>query len=201
MIHARTILAISLALVIAPMAGAFNLYCPRSDLTFQFMAMRAGDKIEHGMPLGGVPLHFPRDLDGLKNHAGEMEGIGLSLEDCSDSKFLCKKVTHGNWEGPSMSYFLIVPRKIVRNREYSMNGVRILTRVGTTLDGKKNPLGQVTLWQKIGETEAPIELSLVEKRGVVYWDGIWFEADAAAAPEMCVLTSETGMFADVKISW
>lgn len=201
MIRARTLLAAALGLVAGPMASAFDLYCPRSDLTFQFMTLREGDQSEEGMPLGGVPLHFPRDLDGLKNHAGEMEGIGFSLEDCSDSKFFCKKVKQGNWEGPSMTYFLIVPRKIVRNREYSMNGVRILTRVGTTLDGKKNPLGQVTLWQKIGDKEMPIELSLEEKRGVVYWDGIWFEADAAAAPEMCVLTSESGLFADVKISW
>ena len=201
MIRVRILPAILLAWVVGPAADAFDLYCPRADLTLQFMTIREGEKTEHALPLGGAPLHFPRDLATVKNHAGEMEGIGMSLDDCSDSKFFCKKVTQGNWEGTSLSYFLIVPRKIVRNREYSMNGVRILTRVGTTLDGKKNPLGQVTLWQKIGEKEAPIELSLEEKRGVIYWDGIWFDADASAAPEMCLLTSDTGMFADVRISW
>jgi hypothetical protein len=197
----RILLVTVLSWAIGPTAVALDFYCPRADMTLQSITYREGERTEHLIPFGGFPLHFPRDVDTLKSHAGEMQGINIALDDCSDSKFFCKKVTHKNWEGPSITYFLIVPRKIFRNREYTVNGVRILTRVASTIDGKKNPLGQVTLWQKIGETEIPMELSLQEGRGVIYWDGVRFDVEGSREAEMCILTSETGMFSDVRISW
>jgi len=60
---------------------------------------------------------------------------------------------------------------------------------------------QLTLWQRIGDSEQPIELTIQRGRGLIYLDGLRFHPDPPGAqePEMCVLVSGTGLFSSARI--
>jgi hypothetical protein len=199
----RRAVAVLFGAMVPAVATSQQYYCPRANIMLTDISSTSKVAQEVFAGIGGAPFHFPRDAREVESNGGDLDGIALKMEDCSNAEFLCRRVSQHNWDQPPISYFLMVPRVISPGRVYELNGIRMLVRPGQQTWESNKHLVQVTIWQKIGNLDLPVELTIAPERGVIFWDGLRFHSTEAgnAEPELCLLTSKAGLFSNVRIAW
>jgi len=186
----------------APQCAAFNMYCPRSNLKFSQNSPALPDLTREIVLVtnAGAPMFFPRTARELRGGADDVSGIAMTLTDCSTSTFLCRRVTLNVWEEPATIFYLVMPKVIRPRQEFDFQGVHIVTRVAAITRKQSEQTFQLTLWQLIDGRSVPMELTIQEGKGMIYWDGIRLSKDDGTnEPELCVLDSEVGLFSSAKL--
>lgn len=117
-----------------------------------------------------------------------------SMVDCSSEQHFCLDIT----EKPSnMHRRIFVPRFPIVGRSYSYGDAVAFVSAAATSDATTI---QVEVSQPRNEGRIVTKMTIRDKRGVVYIDGLNFWDPAAyESGQTCVLQSKTGLFQKVKI--
>jgi hypothetical protein len=177
-------------------ASALEMFCPRANLVLSAQTPESGGSRDDIVMLASAaaPTAFPRALTDIVSPPPDVNVARMKLVDCSTREFNCKLVTFDNAEGKQQEFLLVLPREIHPGVEYNFRGVRMLARLSRYSSPRNVAAAQVTLWQRIGDFEMPMELTVQQSRGILYWDGLNFTPGNGGPGELCVLTSESGLF-------
>jgi hypothetical protein len=176
-------------------ANAYDMFCPRANIT---LTMTPLGKPEARANLdvtatSGPRRSFPRNVGDLERGSDDIQKISMKMIDCGNEDFHCKLVTFYVGES-AREFLLVVPHEIIPGREYHYRGVRMVARLSDYSSPRNVSAAQVTLWQRIGDFEMPMEITVQPGRGIVFWDGVNFFPDKDEPGEMCALVSDTGLF-------
>lgn len=181
-------------------------YCPIPDVMVRGEPDDAEmKKIIFSADLGLLGEAFPRSTSNLTRRRPVISGFYIDGEVCSNSEFLCLKLTQHQRLPKRMDrkFSIFLPRKLEVNKEYQFENMKMVSDVAskTFSDGTEAhiPVVQVVIWQKINGSLTPIKLIVEEKRGITYWGGIEFYDESISRGAMCVLQSDTGLFSEVEI--
>lgn len=175
--------------IVAPWA---DYYCPRSNVT-----LRPGPALEGRQSFGSVTVvlePFPKTAEEVNTDGHVRMHGGFLFEDCSTDAYLCWKVS--GREGTVQTHYIFVPRILEPLKNYEFNGMHAVSGINVVSGVEMLPL---TLWQKFGNKVVPITLTVQDRRGIVYWDGIDFWSSTQATAETCALTSGRGIFSEVRV--
>jgi hypothetical protein len=181
-------------------ADAFEYFCPRADMTLLQPYGNDDGPLIKLEGSSGLALSFPRTIADLNRGPDDVSQLEIELRDCSTPTFVCKKVSQVYANEKPREYILALPRKIEILKEYDFGTLHMVTRFAANSSNKRDPIAQVTIWQKIEGHVFPIELTVKSKQGVIYWDGLKLSAGESGAGELCVLQFGQGLFSSVKIS-
>jgi hypothetical protein len=168
-------------------------YCPRSSVLLQWLPAAPG---KNGLGSYRVAFEpFPRDAEKIGKGGHVLMHGGFVLQDCSDDQFLCMQIS--GREDVVRDHYIFVPRTVIPLHNYEFRGMRAVS--GSNYYSRAGAL-PITIWQKFGEKLVPITVTVEDRRGVVYWDGIDFWSRDQRSAEMCVLQGARGIFADVRVN-
>lgn len=166
-------------------------FCPNSNTTF----VREPDRLSL---VSGPYIPFPRTIEDASRHDAEPVRRLVMTRDCSNSEFSCIRIEPG---AGIAGFFLFSPRQLFVGRAYNFNGMQVIA-ASASFSTPQNPVGQLTIWQRIDGREVPITLTLKSKVGAIYVDGLelWNSPTAGRRPETCSLVSSTGFFSEVVVA-
>lgn len=160
-------------------------FCPHSNVTL------VANKLEARL-FGRAYKPFPRSQSEVEQST--VGFLSFALKDCSTAEFVCLEAKRAT---PSDSFFLVVPRRLEAGRDYEFRGVRAVAFYSTS--SGQNAI-QVVLWQPLGLYAGPFKLTMEQKRGVVFWEGIRFlDGSSASDNETCLLQSTKGLLHEVRL--
>lgn len=177
-------------------ARSADYYCPLSNIYLQEGSddsiIQANSTLK--------PLYLNANNTGEPN----MGQIAFKIHDCSTKDFKCMRVQQAQMGEIRSEFFLILPILIETEKEYTFNGMKVVTQTSelTPIPHKKGlrvPIIQAILWQKINGKETPIKLTIEENIGVTYWSGVDFWSGDIKGGETCTLKSNKGFFSDILI--
>jgi hypothetical protein len=182
---------------------AGNYYCPRTNLFLEHLTNDLDPKGLYSSGMEGIDEPFPRaqaDIGKEPNYGR----LNFETKICSTEDFECIKFTQNrNLFQKESVFYLFMPRVVELGKEYSFKGMRLFTNVSHTAQSggssRAAPIIQATIWQKIGEVETPMKLTIENKRGVIFWDGVDFWNGRYNVGETCILQSKKGFFLNVSI--
>jgi hypothetical protein len=177
-----------------------QMYCPRGNLLLRTTSETETNPGERSFLTisSDWPENFPASGKDIKV-GGDISTASIEMADCSDRKFLCKSARIVDRHDEVQQFYLVVPRVVEVGREYTYRGVKLITRAAIYPRSEHLLAVKITLWQKIGGVEAPMELTVQDGRGVTYWDGVKFDLRQTGNGELCVTTSDTGLFGSLTV--
>jgi hypothetical protein len=110
-------------------------------------------------------------------------------------QFYCMQIS--GREDTVREHYVFIPRTVIPLHNYEFKGMRAVS--GTNVQSMSGAL-PVTIWQTFGDKWVPITLTVEDRRGIVYWDGIDFWSRDQTSAEMCVLQGARGIFSNVRVN-
>jgi hypothetical protein len=143
---------------------------------------------------------FPNALADIPRKPSDWDRWLIKAISCSTAEFLCRRIVLSRrGDENEVQDILAVPRIVAPGREYTMGNLRIETRAVGNL-GKDGPRRiRVTIWRSSDGVDLPTVLMLEEGRGVIYWDGLRFNASAHGGGQLCALRLGDGIFSNIRI--
>ena len=178
-----------------------DYYCSRSDIFLRYLPNPGASYASLSSGSDGYSEVYQRTVPDGGSSVGK---ITFGISDCSNDKFECLHFLEGQSNKKDFDFYIFLPRLLEANKEYEFKGIKLLTKVAGVspfMSGGKSkiPIIQATIWQQIDGQETPIKLTVEEKRGVIYWDGLNVWPEKFNIGETCILQSEKGFLSDVKI--
>jgi hypothetical protein len=181
---------VSLVLALHPMTAAaddfVHYYCPRGNAQ-----LNGNDHHLTGVAVTPYPLRLgpAADIQSSKT-------LYWELSDCSDKQFLCLEAQALR---SNRSFRIFTPRLIEPGATYKL-GSAIAVAMDSTSNSERSR-AQLVIRQEIAGKGVSFKITLEEKRGIVFFDGIdfWGDTEFSSSGETCALESRLGYFSEVKI--